>query len=416
MKHSRNPPAFGLKRDGTLDRRGFLATAAQLGAAMMAGGLAPQAFAQAQAPLTIGWIRTTTGRLASFYGPQYISGLIALDEINAAGGIMGRQLVRMEADDEASPAKQPAVAKKILDAKPFAIVGPAGSSQALASVAFSTEAKVFQTANAAAVEMGDAVKYPYFYQPMMDTTRQTEAMVRHMLETMKVKRLGIIQENTAFGEQGTKASLAVLARMGITNVPVEVYPITAPDLSPYVRNLRGANVDGVLAWIATAQAAAMAFNTMHQLNWAPPVVGHYGILTESIFDYVPVEALKNVYATYYKSLTWSGDQAPGERQLAYAKKINSYAEAKGNEPFVASAPFYDFLYLVKHGVETAKSFDVEKVRQALDNTKDFKGMLGTMSFSATSHSGLGPDNIVLASLASAKNPKSMAIFRERLGG
>ena len=43
-------------------------------------------------------------------------------------------------------------------------------------------------------------------------------------------------------------------------------------------------------------------------------------------------------------------------------------------------------------------------------------MLGTMSFSATSHSGLGPDNIVLASLASAKNSKSMAIFRERLGG
>lgn len=407
---------FGVMRDGSLDRRVFLSTAARVGAGLM-GAAAGSAFAQTPAqgqPLTLGWIRPSTGRLASFYAPQWVGGLIACDEINAMGGIMGRPLVRVEEDDEASPAKEPVVAKKLLDAKPFAFVGPSGSSQALASVAFSTQAKVFQTANAGAAEIGDATKYPYFYQTMMDTGRQTEVMVRHLIDKMKVKRIGIMQENTAFGEQGTKTTLAMLATMGIKDVPVEVYPLTAPDLAPYVRNLRSANVDGVIAWIATAQAAAGAFNTMNRLQWSPPVVGHTGIFTESIFDFVPVEAVKNVYATFYRTLTWAGSEMPSERHIAYAKKIATYPEAKGNEPFVAAAPYYDFIYLLKHGVETAKSFDPEKVKAVLDNTKGFKGMLGNMSFTATNHSGLGADDVVLASIASAKDPKSMSIFRERL--
>lgn len=155
---NKRSPIFGMANDGSLDRRGFLATASRIGAGAfgaMAGGLIPlSAFAQAQ-PLNIGWIRPTTGRLASSFAPLYVGGLIAIDEINAAGGILGRPIARNEEDDEASPAKQPAVAKKLLDAKPVAIVGPTGSSQALASLAFTTPAKLPQTTFANAAEMGD---------------------------------------------------------------------------------------------------------------------------------------------------------------------------------------------------------------------------------------------------------------------
>ena len=101
----RNALPFGIDADGSLDRRGFLGTAGRLGVGMMGMGAAPLLMAQQQ-NFTVGWVRPSTGRLASSFAPLYVGGLIAIEEINAAGGILGRPIVRKEEDDEASPAKQ----------------------------------------------------------------------------------------------------------------------------------------------------------------------------------------------------------------------------------------------------------------------------------------------------------------------
>ena len=403
------PSFFGATDDGGLDRRTFLQAAAALGAGLSV----PSAFSQAGQPLDIGWIRPTTGRLVSTFQPLYVGGVIAVDEINAAGGILGRPLVRVEEDDEASPAKQPAVAKKLLDRKPLAFVGPTGSSQALASLAFTTRAKMPQATYANAAELADGTKYPYHYQLSFNTAIQAEVIVRHLVEKLGLRKIGVIQENTAFGEQGTASTLAVCKKLGITPVGIEVYPLTAPDLNAYIGNLRKAGAEGLVSWISTIPSAAMAFNAMHQQKWYPPVAGHNGLFIESIFDLVPLEAVERVYGTYYKSLTWSATETPGERQVAFAKKLANYPEAKGSEVNVAAGPFYDFLHLLKAVIESEKSFEPERIKRALDNTRNYKGLLGNLSFSESNHCGISPEDVVLASVVSAKDPKAMRVFRER---
>src|SRR5260221_14296690 len=112
MTDSKKPP-FGLRRDGSIDRRDFLRTAGRLGVG--AFGLSSLGFAgavEAAEPFNIGWGRPTTGRLASSFSYLYIGGLIAIDEINAAGGIMGPPLTRLEGDGQAPPAKEPATGHK----------------------------------------------------------------------------------------------------------------------------------------------------------------------------------------------------------------------------------------------------------------------------------------------------------------
>jgi len=408
MPHHR-PPLFGAARGDGIDRRDFLQAAAALGAGL---GL-PTVFAQGAQPLEVGWIRPTTGRLVSTFLPLFAGGVIAMDEINAAGGILGRPLVRVDEDDEASPAKQPAVAKKLLDRKPLAFVGPVGSSQALASLAFTTRAKMPQATYANAAELADGAKYPYHYQLSFNTAIQAEVIVRHLVEKLGLRKIGVIQENTAFGEQGTASTLAICKKLGITPVAIEIYPLTAPNLGAYIGNLRKAGAEGLVSWISTIPSAAMAFNAMHQQKWYPPVAGHNGLFIESIFDLVPPEAVERVYGTYYKSLTWSATEAPGERQVAYAKKIAAMPEAKGSEVNVAAGPYYDFLHLLKTVIEAEKSFDPDRIKRALDNTRNHKGMLGNLSFSETNHCGISPDDVVLASVASAKDPKAMKVFRER---
>jgi len=92
----RSTPAIPLLARNVVDRRALLRLAAQLGVASVAG----PAFAQQQQAFKVRWIRPTTGRLPSSFAP--FGGLIAADEINAAGGILGHQIARVEEDDEAS--------------------------------------------------------------------------------------------------------------------------------------------------------------------------------------------------------------------------------------------------------------------------------------------------------------------------
>ena len=363
---------------------------------------------------TLGWVRPSTGRLASSFAPLYVGGLIAIEEINAAGGIMGRPIVRKEEDDEASPAKQPTVSKKITDAGALAQVGPTGSSQALASLAFTGPAKLLQTTYAFAADLADGVKYPFHYQCSYNTDHQGEAAVRHLADNLKLKKIGILQENTAFGEQVGNACRKSLEKRGIKPVSVEVYPIAAPDLNSYISNLRKAGAEGVLAWIANTPNAAMAFNAMHSQKWYPQVAGHNGLFLESLLDLVPAEALASACGTHYKALTWTDSESPGPRQQAFAKKVAAFPEAKGLEVAVIMSPYYDFLHLLKLVIETEKSFDPDKIKRAMDNVKGYAGLVGPISFTPTNHTGIGPEEIAMATLASVKNPKAMGVFRERV--
>jgi ABC-type branched-subunit amino acid transport system substrate-binding protein len=414
-KRMHSPPAVPLLCRDVIDRRALLRLAAQIGVASF--GAASPGFAEQPQPFKIGWIRPTTGRLASSFAPLYFGGLIAVDEINAAGGILGRPISRVEEDDEASPAKEPGIVRKLREQDIGCFVGPTGSSQSLASIAATTSAKTIQSTYAAAAEAGDGRKYPYHYQIMFNTDQQADVCVDYMVRTIGAKKIGILQENTAFGEQAAAATKAVLQKkFGLTPVSEQVYPIAAPDLSAYVANLQKAGADGVIGWIANVPNAAMIFNAMKTLKWFPPVTGHSGLMLPALFDLVPAEAIKNVFATYYRNFSWTDTEAPGARQVEFAKKLLRYPEAKGFEVNVAAAPYYDFLYCLKTAIEAEKSFEPEAIKRGLDNLKGYKGLLGDISFTSENHSGIGVKDVVLVSVASGQDARAMGCLRARAPG
>ena len=123
-----------------------------------------------------------------------------------------------------------------------------------------------------------------------------------------------------------------------------------------------------------------------------------------------------MYGTALKNFTWSATANPGPRQVAFAKKLQAYPEAKGSEPIVACAPFYDFLYVLKHVAEGEKSLDTAAVKRGMDAVKNFAGMQGTINFTPANHRALSTDALCMATVASGKSPKAMGAFRERAPG
>lgn len=397
-----------------LGRRGLMRSVAAAGAGF---AVAPAIHtARAAETFKLGWVRPTTGRLVSSFAPLYAGGNIAVDEINAAGGIMGRQIERIEVDDEASPAKQPAVIKRLEEQGCQFVVGPTGSSQSLAALAVTTPAKLIHGFFAVSTALGDARKYPYGYQCTFNTEHQAQAAVNYLVTTLKAKKIGILQENTAFGEQAVADSKAVLQKHGLAPVAVEVFPLTAPDLNAYLANLERAGVDGLMIWAAAIPQLSMAFNGMSAMNWFPPTVGHNQLLNESLLALVPAAAVKNVYGTALANFTWSDTYNPGERQVAYARKVQAFPGTKGSEPIIACAPFYDFLLVLKHAIETERSFEVEAVKRGLDKVRGFAGMAGTLNFSAENHCALAASDLCMARVDSARDPKAIGMFRQRAPG
>jgi branched-chain amino acid transport system substrate-binding protein len=391
-----------------IDRRLFLGGAAALGAS----ALMRPAFA-ADDTFNVGWVRPTTGRLASSYAPLYIGGLIAIEEINAAGGVMGRKIVRQEEDDEASPAREPAVIKKLQESGIQYVCGPTGSSQSLAALAVTTPAKTITTMYAIASEAGDGTRYPWHYQCTFNSDLQAEMASRYLVETLKLKKIGILQENTAYGEQVVAACHTVLKKLGVTPIGVEVFPITAPDLNGYVGNLRKAGADGILYWTGSTPITAKGFNSMHAQKYYPAIAGHSALFADSLLELVPAEALRNAAGTYYKTLTWTDTEAIGARQMEFAKKANAFPETKEAGVNVAGSPFYDFLHLLRAAIESEKSFDPEKVKRAMDVTRNYKGLLGDLNFTTSNHAAISIEDMTMATLLSGRDPKAMAVFRKR---
>lgn len=363
--------------------------------------------------LRIGWIRPTTGRLASTFAPLYVSGRIAVDEINEEGGILGKKLEIVEIDDQGSPAQQPAVARRLEQEGLQFVCGPVGTSQALASLAVTSRQQIIQTSYSNGAQLADGSKFPYHYQTTFNTDQQGVAVANYLARDLRISRVAIIAEDTEFGNAGLATSTKTLAEFGIQPTMVQRYPLDARNLDIEVRAMRDSGAEGVISWISDIPNGALAFNAMNALKWRPPVTGHTGLFLGPIFDVVPAEALRNVYGTYVRNLTWDDNEYPGDRAVAFADRMARYKEAKGLEPAIAAAPFYDFIHLLKMAIEQTDSTDAAEVKEVLDSLTGYDGLLGRISFTPEDHGGLDADAVVLASVVSAGDKKSKGVFRQR---
>jgi ABC-type branched-subunit amino acid transport system substrate-binding protein len=399
-----------------VDRRLVLGS---LGALALGGALAPRrAFAQA-ADVKIGWIKPMTGPLASSFGPLYLAAQIAMDEINATGGIMGSKLVKVEVDDQGSPAQSPIATKRLIEDGVKYIVGPIGSSQTLASLEVSTPAKVISAAYATATEMGDGTRFPYHYQFNFTAAAQVR---RHaeLLQKRGIKKIGILIEDSAAGVSMRDAMKKELPAHGMQIVSDQTFPIKVADMTPFLRKLRSDGAEAIDAQVSNNVDITQMLVGLSRINWKPLVVGHTGFLFAGTPGAIPDSARYNdIYAATFRSLTYTDSEQPPERVKAFCKKILTANVPEGLLGPAATTPFYDYLYAVKFAVERAKSWDTDAVKKVLDSGAPIEGLYGKMVFSPSKHSAYDFEAVTMAVSNSMEEPLSKeykGLFRRRAPG
>jgi len=371
-----------------------------LGAAVIAFGLA-LAPAKAADPIKIGHVAALSGGSAQS-GEAITRGLtVAIDEINAKGGLLGgRKLELVQRDDESTPPKGLTAARELMFKEKVAIIfGGIDSPVGMAMAPILNKEKVPHMAVWAAgtgITRNGANPNYIFRVSAVDVLVDVK-LLDYARTKYGAKKAGLMLVNNPWGESNEKGLIeAVKTNTAIQIAGVEKFENSDVDLVPQLTRLREKGAD-VLILVGNAAPGAQVMKARERLSWKVPVVSHWGISGGRFPELTGPTAGE---AHFVQTYSFFGKQSPvGERVLAALKK--KYPAIKGPGDIFApigTANAYDAMHLVAMAIEQAKSTDGDAIRTALEDLKgSYQGLIKTYSkpFAADNHDALGPSDYIM---------------------
>ena len=347
--------------------------------------------AQAADPIKIGVAGPFTGGSSSM-GVSMRDGVrLAADEINKAGGVLGRQIQLVERDDEAKNERGVQIAQELINKeKVAATVGYINTGVALASQRFFQEAKIPVMNN---VATGSIVtkQFPnapdnYIFRNAAHDSIQAPMIVEEAVTKRGFKKVAILADSTNYGQLGRADLEAALQLKGIKPVAVEKFNIKDVDMTAQLLKAKEAGAEAVLTYGIGPELAQIA-NGMTKLGWKVPMIGSW---TLSMANYIDNAGPGGEGARMPQ--TFIQEPTTPKRQsfiINYLKTFNP-KNSRIDSP-VSAAQGYDSIYLLAAAIKQAGSTDGPKIKAALEDLKTpVDGVVTTYNkpFSKTDHEAI----------------------------
>ena len=339
--------------------------------------LALAAPVEAQEPVRIGLVAALSGDSA-LAGEAITRGLtVAIDEVNAKGGVIGgRKLVLVRRDDESNPAKGQLAARELIEKEKVAVVfGGIDTPVSAALVNVMHELKTpYMGVWAAGTNITNNGKNPNFmFRVSAVDDRVDVGMLKYARATFKSHKPGSMLVNNPWGESNLKGLEKGAAELKITMAGQEKYNPADTDTTPQLTRLKNAGADSIIL-VGNAAVAAQVMKSLDRMGWNVPVVSHWGI-SGGRFDELAGPRYKDVH--FVQTYSFFGKQSPiGEKLLAELKK--RYPAIKGPADVLAPvgvANSYDAMMLTALALNKAGSTDCDKIRLAYYEVPDYQGLL-----------------------------------------
>ncbi len=332
------------------------------------GGLSRAVPAPAQ-EIRLGFTPPITGGFATEGSLQIKAIKLALKQINAAGGVKGKQINLITVDNQSTnPGALTALNKAVEQEKVLALVGSGHSTQVLAmSDAIKRYAipTIIQATNASLTHQGN----PWLFRVRPDDSIAAAAMVKYIKEDTKFTKIGILHDTDAFGtggadlvEQGVKAA-------GLTVVKRASYTTKDKDYTAELLGLKNAGAEIMVLYGTSDEDVALIQRQYRQLGAPFKYLGSPSSQAEDALN-LSREAAEGILAV--------ADFVPGHNEAN--RKFGAEYRKEYNEEYdtVQSWP-YDGLNILVNAIKTGGE-DRPKIREAILATQGYHGVLGTFSF------------------------------------
>ena len=307
-------------------------------------------------------------------GTNFDNGIkLAVKEINASGGILGRKIEYTSLDTQSQPQVAKALAQKALDQNAYVIMGPVFSGSILVSMAETRRAEVpnFTGGEAAAItKQGN----PYIFRTSFTQDTAMPKVARYLKDTVKAKTVSIIWVNNDFGKGGLDTMKKALDAQGI-KVAAEIS--TDPgqlDFSGAVLKAKQANADAIFVY-TNEEESARALRELRKQGYDRPIVGETTLTSQKVIE-LAGDAANG--ATAHVGLTADAPQAGIKKYNAdFQKEFGAKSDHNGLKGYTA-------MYVVKAVTEKIGKFDQKAFAKAMHgmklSAKDYPGVLLDVSF------------------------------------
>lgn len=352
---------------------------------------APTAEPEPKEPYRIGAVLSVTGFAAPAGDNERKGVLLAVDQINAAGGIDGHPVELLLEDDESDPTKAVAAMLKLTgEGNVAAILGPSFSSAAMASLDAIRNGGVPVLAMVGAAQVTQA-GIPNIFRVAPTDAITVRVILDYLANQLKVKKLGILHLSDAYSTGGAEAFRTLAPNYGMEVVARESGQPSDTDYTTQLINLMGSDAEALLIWFAGPNGAAAAKNAT-QLGISVPLIFPSSI-NRSFLEAAGESAEGIVFAGSKFSV--AAQLPEGDPQYEAIQKFTQVYQAAYNAPPDMFGGFgWDAAYITFEALARAGSADPSAVFAALEETGHV-GVTGKYYWTPADHDGLSPDSMTL---------------------
>lgn len=327
--------------------------------------------------IKVGVVYEMTGNTASFGTSAANGAKLAFKEINANGGVLGKQIQTVIADNKGEPSESTnAMTKVISQDKVVAVTGFTTSSNGIAAstvaeaskipfvAAATTNPKVTQDENT-----GKIKNYTFrvcFIDPFQGTVAANFAS-----NTLKGKNAAIMVDNSSDYSKGLSQFFkAAFTKNGGQIAIEEAYLQNDQDFKTILTTIKAANPD-VIYVPGYYNEVGKIIKQARELGITVPFVGGDGWDSPKLAEIAGAPALNNTFMTNHYSVE---DKSPKSKAF-----VDAYQKEYGQVPDAMAVLGYDAAYVLADAIKRAGSAEPEKIREALAATKDFQAVTGSLT-------------------------------------
>ena len=321
--------------------------------------------------ILVGFYGSLTGDGASF-GQSSREGVeLAVDELNAAGGVLGRKLRLLVEDDQSKPEEASnAVTKLITQDKVVAVIGEVASRRTLAAAPISQRYQIPMitpaSTNEKVTEVGDYVFRVCFIDPF-----QGEVLAKFAYNDLKARKAAILRDQAQDYSVGLTDSVARnFTRLGGQVIAPVSYSTGDADFKAALTRIRSEKPD-VLFATGYYPEAAIITRQARELGMTMPILGGDGWVGDALQN--GREALNNTYISNH----YSGDNPDPVVQ----NFVNTYKKRFNRDPDAIAALGYDAIKVLADSLTRAQSTEGPKLRDAIASA-DVPGVTGRLKMNA----------------------------------
>ena len=349
-------------------------------------------------PYKIGAVFAITGPAAWLGEPERNTVKMVEEQINAQGGINGHPLEIIIEDTVGEEAKAVMAVQKLINRdNVLAIVGPTRSGTTMAVIPIVEKAQVPLVSCAAAEAIVNPVRKWVFKTPQKDS----DAAIRiyEKMKEMNISKVAIITSTEGFGMEGRKQLTQLSPKMGITIVADETYGPKDTDMTAQLTKIKGTDAQAIVNWSIVPGQATIIKNKK-QLGMTMPLFQSHGFGNIK-YAKAAGDAANGVLFPAGRLLVVDSlaDSHPQKALLAQYKK--DYEAKFKTDASTFGGHAYDALNLVIAALK-AVGPDRAKIRDYIENTKNFVGTGGAFNYSPEDHTGLTKDAFEMITIQDGK--------------